>query len=112
MGESLRGGKLFLRQGIHSLSSIDHVETRIKVFMSGKTYSYIYVRLLNNSSPEERAYLERLYSLCHKYVEVWTSGYKNLGARSIQRAKSFNNSFKQHLESNRPLVDLFRALKR
>ena len=70
----------------------------------------MYADMTNNASSEEAAYLERLYRLRHKYVEVWVSGHRNLGARSTQRAESMNNRFKQHLETNGPLVDLFHAL--
>ena len=72
----------------------------------------MFVRLFGNSSPEETAYLQRLYGLRHKYVELWTSGYGNLAVRSTQRTESMNSSFKQHLESYGPSVDLFHALKK
>lgn len=72
----------------------------------------MYEDMINNASPDETSYLERLYSLRHKYVEVWTSGYSNFGTRSTQRAESMNGSFKQHLETQGPLVDLFHALRK
>jgi MULE transposase-like protein len=68
--------------------------------------------MLEVCSEHETTYVQRLYDLRKKYVELWVCRNKNLGMRTTQRTEGLNYVFKLQLKSTSTLSDLFFALEK